>query len=55
MAESFLEGVVTERKPGDRKPGDKKAEELFKEVSEAYRALSNPQHKSVCGRNRGRN
>ena len=38
----------------DRNPGEKKAEELFKEMSEAYRALSDSQHRSVCDRNRRR-
>ena len=38
----------------DRNPGEKKAEELFKEMSEVYRALSDLQHRSVCDRNRRR-
>lgn len=39
----------------DRNPGDEKAEDLFKEVSEAYHALRDPRHRSICDRNRRRN
>src|ERR1700689_1248030 len=37
----------------DRNPGDKKAEERFKEISQAHDILSDPEKRKAYGRGRG--